>query len=285
MRWPRGIRPFEEAAERRQKMTSFYFDMNAPIRTCRALLCAAVFSSVLLTGCAVDSHGAYRLDADELTASKLYPFQTAFGNAVLRRTVDGRYQIKLYDRQAIFDVARTDGVVVDSVLTANSETYVTLRIPRPACPFVYRTLLVKQNEVDHYDIPADCSTPVSFALEDGHLLAVQQKAFNARYWKMTDTTVVSAIVPSPLPLVDVRPSRAGNAGRSESASVSQHRPPPRHKPANSGTVSANATETGTEPTGGARHLAGASVVGTPQKISTADSSNRTPVHIDLDDSH
>jgi hypothetical protein len=275
---------------------SLDFDMNAFLRARRTSLFAAVLAPALLsgtlalTGCAVDSHGALRIDADEVTAKKLYPFQTAFGNAVLRRTLDGRYQIKLYDRQAIFDVARTDGVQVDSVLSANNETYVTLRIPRPACPYVYRTLLVKQHEVDHYDLRNDCDTPVNFALEDGHLLGIQQKALNARYWKMTDTTVVSGIVPpAPLP-VAVNAARSGSASRPGTTPSAQHRTALRHKTNKNGTAMASAPGSGVDTAGSRtsgddRPLSGATVVGVPEKISTADSTGPAPVHIDLDDSH
>jgi len=251
--------------------------------TCRRILSAAVFASVLLAGCAVDSNGAFRLDADELSAKKLYPFQTVFGDGVLRRTLDGRYQIKLYDRQAIFDVARTDGVLVDSVLSANNETYVTLRIPHPGCQYVYRTLLVKQKEVDRYDLPSDCQTPVSFAMDDGHLLAVQQKPVNARYWMMTDATVVSGIVPAPMPPVATRPVPVEKAQRSTSTAL-------RRKTVKTQTPAANVADSGADSVGkstpgGAHHLSGVTVVGAPQKVSTADGSNRTPIHIDLDDAH
>lgn len=278
-----------------ETVKSFDFDMNALLRSRRAAFFAAAFSPTLLTGtlaltgCAVDSHGALRIDGDELTAKKVYPFQTAFGNAVLRRTLDGRYQIKLYDRQAIFDVAHTDGVLVDSVLTANNETYVTLRMPRPSCQYVYRTLLVKQHEVDHYDLSNDCGTPVSFTMEDGHLLGIQQKALNPRYWKMTDTTVVSGIVPAPVvPMtpIAVREVQSGSATRSRASGVSQHHATPRHKTDSSTSTADSGMEpTGNRASGDDRRLAGATVVGAPQKISTADSSNRGPVHIDLDDSH
>lgn len=270
-------------------------DMNALMRTRHTGWYSAVFSPVLLagtlalTGCAVDSHGALYLDADELTAKKVSPFQMAFGNAVLRRTLDGRYQIKLYDRQAIFDVAHTDGVLVDSVLSANNETYVTLRIPRPSCQYVYRTLLVKQHEVDHYDLPVDCGTPVSFTMEDGHLLGIQQKSLNARYWSMTDTTVVSGIVPATVPVLavrEVREVRSGGVSRAHASGVSQHRTTPRHKTDSAiSTASSGAAPAGIGISGDDHPLSGATVVGAPQKISTADSANRKPVHIDLDDSH
>lgn len=275
---------------------SFSRRARAAVATAPVLFAVLSGSASLLSGCAVGPNGAFQIDADELTARKLYPFQTAFGDAVLRRTLDGRYQLKFYDRMAIFDVARTDGVVVDNVSTANGQTYVTLRIPRPTCQYAYRTLLVRQKEVDRYDLPSDCQTPVSFAMEDGHLLAVQQKPVNARFWKMTDNAVVSGIVPPPAPPVSAHASPAGGGARS--AASTHPRRPVRHKAdrsGNSGTLaagfddSASADQTGDGAAagapGGTHHLSGVTVVAVPQKVSTAGGSSRTPIHIDLDDAH
>jgi len=251
------------------------------------LLLAGVLT---FAGCAVDSRGMLGIDADELTATKLYPFQTAFGNAVLRHTLDGRYQIKLYDRQAIFDVARTDSVQVENVLTINNETYIALRIARPTCQYVYRTLLVKQKEVDHYDLPNDCRTPVGFALEDGHLLAIQQKPMDARFWKMTDTTVISGIVrPSASP-VFASPAQGRKVSRRSSAVAAQHRRPLRHKRSDTEIAVGHASDSGAESAdagslSASRPMSDTMVSSVPRKMSTIGSSNRTPIHIDLDDSH
>lgn len=242
-------------------------------------------AAVALSGCAVDRNGRMSLDVEQATSRELYHFKTAFGDGVLRRTPAGVYQIKLYDRSQIFDLGRTEGVLVDNVVDVDGITYLTLRMPRPGCDNVYRTLIIKKNEVGKYDLANECQTTVNFGTQDSSWLAVQQKPHNARFWLIRDNRVQIGLVPEAPPVVAAPSVQTPPVRRaSRSASTSTRRVASRRN----GDAGADSTGNGAPvataaapASSGARTLKPTSVDVIQERVSTTSDIGHQTVHIDL----
>ncbi|CAD6528464.1 hypothetical protein [Paraburkholderia metrosideri] len=250
----------------------------------RALYAIPVLAAAFaLSGCAVDSNGRISLDVEQATSRELYHFKTAFGDGVLRRTPAGLYQIKLYDRSQIFDLGRTEGVLVDNVTDVDGVTYLTLRMPRPGCDNVYRTLIIKKNEVGKYDLANECQTTVNFGTQDSSWLAVQQKPHNARFWMIRDNRVQSGLVPEAPPVVAVPPVKTPPVRHASKPASTVTRRVATHRNSDPGADAADsnvAAATTAPASSGAHKLQPTSVDVIQERVSTTDVSHQT-VHIDL----
>jgi hypothetical protein len=142
-----------------------------------------------------DRNGHLILNVDQATSRELKRFKTVFGDGVLRRTVNGIYQVKLYERSQIFDIGRTEGVLINDVSNLSNVTYLTLRIPRPGCDYVYRLMVNAPKAVYKNDLPNECSVPLHFAAQGDSWLAVQQKPQSARFWLISSKRVQSGYGP------------------------------------------------------------------------------------------
>ena len=153
--------------------------------------------SLLLGGCAISQQGGntvVRLDADELTATRLQVFQVGSAEGVLRRTLDQQYQIKLYDRMKLIELGRIDNPRVVRAERVSGYDLIVLHAPTQACPQAHRLYELRGLAVGMYDInntPGQCDRMLGFASDGQGWTALQERGNSERMaWSWSNGKLV-----------------------------------------------------------------------------------------------
>lgn len=185
---------------------------------------------LLLAACAVSQQGnraVMGFDQDELSAVRLQTFKLGAADAVLRRTVNRGYQIKLYDRMKLIDLGRIDNPRVVGAVRAPGYDLIAVEAPTPACPYAHRLYELKGMAVGMWDVnntPGKCRYPVTLSTDGQSWLAHQNGGRNdSLVWFWNDGKMVSMLDPMQ---GDARNRQAGAPGATQSAAQGSAQPAP-----------------------------------------------------------
>jgi len=165
----------------------------------------ALAMGLLLSGCAVDpNNGHTLLDLDEVTATVIQPFPLAQKNGVLRRTAQGRYQLKLYDRNGVVTLpAEPSGFLVSHAsLQPDGSTVLVLNSPRPNCSGHSYIYLLRANTAESRMIETNQCGPLDFqadAPSRSWLAQSRTPVPNGLVWSVRDGQLFSAQDPRQAP--------------------------------------------------------------------------------------
>ncbi len=113
-----------------------------------------VIFTLNLASCAIDNGNILtgRIDQDELTSKVIQRFNMAKDDGVLRETVNGKYQLKLYDRNGVFDLPYEQNgyTVTNATVLSDDSLVLTLNAPRYNCNGHYYIFLIKQRSSDSF---------------------------------------------------------------------------------------------------------------------------------------
>gem|GEM_PF-4865685 len=177
----------------------------------------ALMASLLLSGCAVDPNSGHTvLDLDEVSATVIQPFALAQKNGVLRRTVQGRYQLKLYDRNGVVTLpAEPSGFLISHTsLQPDGATVLVLNAPRPNCAGHSYIFLLRSNTAESRMIETNQCGPLDFQIDAASRSWQAQSRNpvpNGLVWGVRDGQLYSAMDPRQAP-VDRKPGPAGTPG-------------------------------------------------------------------------
>jgi len=175
--------------------------MTTFVALCRRAALPAL--PLLLAACTASQQGnrtVIGFDQDELSAVRLQTFKLGAADAVLRRTVNRGYQIKLYDRMKLIDLGRIDNPRVVGAVRAPGYDLIAVEAPTPACPYAHRLYELKGLAVGMWEVnntPGKCRYPVTLSTDGQSWLAHQNGGRNdSLVWFWNDGKMVSMLDPA-----------------------------------------------------------------------------------------
>jgi hypothetical protein len=178
---------------------------------------ALATSLLLLSGCAVDpNNGRNLLDLDEVTATQIQSFALSQKNGVLRRTVQGRFQLKLYDRNGVINLpAEPSGYLIShSSVLPDGATVLVLNAPRPNCSGHSYIYLLRASAAESRVMETNQCGPLDFQTDPaGPLWLAQARSpvANGLLWVVRDGQLFSAQDPRQAPAADRKAGAPGQA--------------------------------------------------------------------------